>query len=93
MNSTPLHELCLAGIVLLSLVLPFLASALARRKFVDPKPWMRTVWTGQAFCAVGGLLVTFSPLHPGSALAATGVSCALLVWLLRRQLQFQKLSP
>jgi hypothetical protein len=87
MNNTPLHDLCLAGIVLLSLVLPFMASALARRKSAGPKPWMRTVWTGQAFGAVGGLLVIFSPLHPAWGFATAVVSCALFGWLLRRQLR------
>ncbi|HZJ13750.1 MAG TPA: hypothetical protein VFD27_01805 [Chthoniobacteraceae bacterium] len=87
MNSTPLHELCLAGIVLLSLVLPFMASALARRNAAVPKPFVRTVWMGQAFGAVGGLLVIFSSLHPAWGLAAAVVSCALFGWLLRRQLR------
>jgi len=87
MNNTPLHELCLAGIVLLGLVLPLVASALAPRNSAGPKPWMRTVWTGQAFGAIGGSLVIFSPLHPASGLAAAVVSCALFGWLLRRQLR------
>jgi hypothetical protein len=87
MNSTPLHELCLAGIVLLSVVLPFMASALAPRNSAGPKPWMRILWTGQAFGAVGGLLVIFSPLHPAWGLASAVVSCAVCGWLLRRQLR------
>ena len=87
MNSTPLHELCLAGIVLLSLVLPFMASALARRNAAVSKPFVRTVWMGQAFGAVGGLLVIFSPLHPAWGLASAIVSCTLFGWLLRRQLR------
>jgi hypothetical protein len=87
MNNTPLHELCLAGIVLLSLVLPWMASALAPRNFIGPNPWLRTVWAGQAFGALGGLLVIFSPLHPAWGLASAVVSCALFGWLLRRQLR------
>jgi hypothetical protein len=87
MNTTPSHELCMAGIVLLSLVLPLLASALAPKKSVGAKPWMRTVWTGQAFGAVCGLVIIFSPLHPASGLGAAIVGCTFFGWLLQRQLR------
>ena len=37
-----------------------MASAWAPRHAPDPKPWLQTVWAGQAVGALGGLLVIFS---------------------------------
>lgn len=87
MNSTPIHELSLAGVVVLCLVLPLLASALTTGNPAGPKPWLRTVWVGQALAALGGLLIIFSPLHPACGLSLAAASCVLFGWLLHRQLR------
>jgi hypothetical protein len=87
MNTTPIHELYLSGIIALCLVLPLMAGAWAPRDSTGRKPWLRTVWAGQAFGALGALLVIFSPLHPAYGLGVAVVSCVIFGWLLRRQLR------
>ena len=91
MNTDPVHELYLAGVAALSLILPFMAKALGLVNAVGPKPWLRTVWTGQVFGAVGGLLIIFSPLHPAYGLGLAAASCALFGALLRRQVRLLQL--
>ena len=87
MNTTPIHELYLAGVVALCLILPFMATALAPKNSVQPKPWLRTVWKGQALGGIGGLLIIFSPLHPAYGLGIAAASCAFFGWILHRQLR------
>ena len=86
MNNTPIHELCLAGIVALSLVLPLMAGALAPKASTGRKPWLRTVWAGQIFGALGALAAIFSPLHPACGLGVAVAGCVFFGWLLVRQL-------
>ena len=86
MNTTPIHELYLAGIVALSLVLPLMASALAPKNPGGSRPWLRIVWVGQTLGGVGGLLVIFSPFHPSIGLMIAVASSAVCGWLLHRQL-------
>lgn len=86
MNTDPVHEFYLAGIVALCLILPLMASAWAPRHAPGPRPWLRTVWAGQALCAVGGLLVIFSSLHPAFGLGIALAGCAIFGRRLHRQL-------
>ena len=87
MNTTPLHELYLAAIVTLSLVLPLMAGALAPKKPANAKPWMRTVWAGQVLGAFGAALAICLPLHPAFGLAVAIAGCAICGRLLRQQLR------
>jgi hypothetical protein len=87
MNSTPIHELYLAAGVALSLILPLMASALAPKDSGESRPWLRTVWAGQGLLAFGGLLIVFSPLHPGYGLGVAVASCSVFGVLLHRQLR------
>jgi hypothetical protein len=91
MNTTPVHELYLAGVAGLSLILPFVAKALGPVNAAGPKPWLRTVWTGQALGALGGLLIIFSPLYPAYGLGLAAASCALFGASLRRQVRLLQL--
>jgi hypothetical protein len=85
MNTSPPHEICLAGIVALSLVLPLTASAIAPKPGPILKPFSRIVWAGQAMAALGGLLVIISPLHPVWGFALALVSTAVFFCCLRRK--------
>jgi hypothetical protein len=86
MNTTPLHEFYLAGIVAHGLILPLMAGAEAPKHAPGPKPWLRTVWAGQAVVALGALPVIFSPLHPAFGLGLAAAGCAFFGWRLSRQL-------
>src|SRR5262249_9796940 len=82
-----LRPICLAIGLLLSIVLSFMASALAPRDTGKAKPWMRTVWTGQILIGVGGLLMLLPPLHPVFGFLFAVACCLLFAVKLRRQLR------
>lgn len=93
MNTAPIHEIYLAGIVALSLVLPLMASVLAPRNATGPKFWLGTVWVGQTFLAAGALMVVLAPLHPAYGLGAGIASCAIfgsVVYAQPRQVQSRR---
>jgi hypothetical protein len=62
--------------LLLSLVLPLMASAFARCSHSAEKPWMRAVWWGQGLQATGGLMIILVLSHPLVGLLLAIVSCA-----------------
>src|SRR5947207_8719708 len=59
-----LQTLCLIDGLLLSLVLPLMAAMQPPGEAGSPKRGMRTVWTGQIFIGLGGLVVLLLPQHP-----------------------------
>ena len=75
----------LAGLLLLSLVLPLLMSICGPRDAAARKPCMKTVWTGQAVGAVAGLAVLASGLVAPYATVFGVASCFACMVLLRRQ--------
>lgn len=90
MNTTSLYQLYLAGIIALCLVLPLMAGALPPKNSKGPKPWLRTVWFGQALVAIGALIVIASPLHPAIGLIVAAASCAFFGLKLYRQLRLEE---
>jgi heme A synthase len=80
---------CLAGLLLLSLLLPIL---LARRIPQHPairRDCLRTVWLGQGVLMMAGMAVVFIPSPAAAALAAAfgTASCVLCAVVLHRQLR------
>jgi hypothetical protein len=75
----------LAGLLLLSLVLPLLLSFYGPRDAATRKSCLKTVWIGQGFGAFAGLTVLASaPAAPFASLLGV-VSCAGCALVLRRQ--------
>jgi hypothetical protein len=72
----PLHMFCLAGVVLLSLVLPLYAGSVRDR--TGARPRFVAVWAGQTCLAAAGLLIVAAPALSGVGLALGVVSC--VVW-------------
>jgi len=72
-----LPPVLLSDVLLLSLVLPLLASAFARRSPNAEKPWHRAIWWGQGLGAVGGLMIILVPSHPMTGLCIAVVSCGV----------------
>ena len=78
---------CLAGLLLLSLVLPLMASGAGGGNNPSAKPWIRTVWTGQILLGLAGLVTVVFPQHSVMALALELVLCAMLAGQLHRQIR------
>jgi hypothetical protein len=87
MNTEPMHELCLAGIVALSVILPLMPVAWAPKNAPGPKPWLRTIWTGQILGSLGAVLVIWSPLHPFYGLGLAAAGCVIFGKRLHCQLR------
>jgi hypothetical protein len=84
---TLLETSCLAGMLLLSLVLPLMMSLRAPRAAAVRRSRLKTVWTGQTLLAAGGLAVLLSA---GAAFYATvlgAAGCVGCAFLLRQQLR------
>ena len=80
-----LQIVCLAAGLLLSLVLPLMASGSGQTNITSRQPWMRTVWTGQIFAALGGLWIIVLPRYSLIGLTAVIIVCVLFARKLRRQ--------
>jgi hypothetical protein len=72
----PLRMLCLAGVVLLSLILPLYAAAARDR--TGARLRYTAVWSGQICLAAAGLLIVAAPALSGFGLVLGVVSC--VVW-------------
>lgn len=81
-----LQTLCLAIGLLLSCVLPVMVKLMEPPGARTPRPWMRTVWKGQGFIALGGLLIVGFPAHPLLGLVVAVASCIVFAFKLRRDL-------
>jgi len=77
----------LAGMLLLSLVLPLLRSARGPRDAATRKCCMKTVWIGQALGAIAALAVLTSAFIAPYATAFGVMSCICCALVLLRQLQ------
>ena len=82
----PIREFSLAAVVLLSLVLPFAASAWGAGAGGRASA-LRTVWVGQLLGAAAGLWIIVAPAHPENGAVAAGVACLACLPVLRRQLR------
>jgi hypothetical protein len=82
----------LAGLLVLSLVLPVMMSL--RRPHIETvrRSCLKTVWAGQVLCAIAGVVVlasaTFAPYAATFGLA----SCTWCVFTLRRQFRTAPVS-
>ena len=81
----------LAGMLLLSLVLPLLMSICGRRDEATKRSCMRPVWIGQALLAVAGLAVLASAPVAPYALVFEVMSCICCTIVLLRQ--FRAVHP
>jgi len=75
----------LAGLLLLSLVLPLLISLRSPQDAATKKSCMKTVWAGQAFLALAAVVVLASSLFAPYAAAFGLVSCLWCALVLHRQ--------
>ena len=75
----------LAGMLLLSLVLPLLMSTCAPRGAATKRSCMKLVWIGQALLAVAGLAVLTSASVARYATAFGVMNCICCTFLLLRQ--------
>jgi hypothetical protein len=75
----------LAGLTLLSLVLPLLMSFRSPQDAATKKSCMKTVWTGQAFLALALVVVRASAPFAPYAAAFGLVSCIWCALVLHRQ--------
>lgn len=78
---------CLAGLLLVSLVLPLMLSWRASRQTASRRACLRTVWLGQTMVGIAGVAVLVSPVAAPFAMAFGAMSCivcaAVLHWQLR----------
>jgi hypothetical protein len=72
---------CLAGLVLLSLVLPLMLSVSGN---VEKQPALKIVWVGQLLGALAGLSIVFFPTSYLFATSFAGTSCFFCARALRR---------
>lgn len=86
-NMAAFSGLFLAGVALLSLVLPLAASARPQAAGTGRRPFLLTIWVGQLLIAVGGLLIVATPSHPAYGLMFALASCLGCLPVLRRQLR------
>jgi hypothetical protein len=77
----------LAGLLLLSLVLPLLMSFRGSQDAATKKSCMKTVWTGQTLLTVAGLTVLASETFAPYAAVFGLVSCVGCALVLVRQFQ------
>ena len=70
----PVGTCCLAGVVLLSLVLSLGAAALRDRRRARLR--YEAIWIGQGCLATAGLLILAAPALAGLGLALAAVGCA-----------------
>lgn len=82
---TLLESGCLAGLLLLSLVLPLLLSLRGPQDPALRRAGLRTVWLGQAIVAGTGLCVILSATLASYATAFGLASCLGCAFALRRQ--------
>ena len=82
----PTISFTLAGVVLLSLVLP-LSAARLRDQPHGSAPNLASVWAGQAGLALAGLLILGTPIHPGWWLLMAFLSCMTCTWALHRSVR------
>jgi hypothetical protein len=75
----------LAGIVLLSLVLPLTASARPLAGGIQRRPLFPVVWSGQLLIALGGVWIIAVPLHPAYGFVFAVAGCLGCLFFLRRQ--------
>ena len=88
---TLLETVYLAGMLLLSLVLPLLMSIRAPQDEATTRSCMKLLWTGQALLAVAGLAVLASASVAPYASAFCVMSCICCTLLLLRQ--FRAVRP
>lgn len=77
----------LAGVVLLSLVLPLTASARPTAAGTQRRPFLPAVWSGQLLIALGGVWIIAAPLHPAYGFVFAVAGCLGCLFFLRRQLR------
>lgn len=82
----PMIGFTLAGVVLLSLVLP-LSAARLRDQPHGSTPNLALVWAGQAGLALAGLLILGTPIHPGWWLLAAFLACMACTRALHRSVR------
>lgn len=76
----------LAGVVLLSLVLP-LSAARLRDQSHGSTPPLAAVWVGQVGLAFAGLLILGTPIHPGLWLLLAFLGCMTCTRVLHRSVR------
>lgn len=81
------QTICLAFLLLLSLVLPLMAGGAHRAGTTNFKPLMRTVWTGQLLAASSGFPIIIWPQYSGVGLGLAVVVYAVFGFKLRQQIQ------
>lgn len=69
-----LQPFCVAGLLLLSLVLPLQAGLVKAESQKKSRPRHRTVWIGQLTGALCGVLILASPVHPVCSLTLAVIS-------------------
>lgn len=79
----PMIGFSLAGILLLSLVLP-LSAARLRDQLHGSTPPLGVVWVGQVCLTFAGLLILGTPIHPGLWLFLAFLGCMTCTWTLHR---------
>lgn len=82
---TLLETGCLAGLLLLSLVLPLLMSFRGRREGAIRRADIRTVLIGQLLGAGAGVAILFSGKIAPYAAGLAVVSCLVCAWILVRR--------
>jgi hypothetical protein len=70
----PLQEVSIAALLLISLILPLYASVTWSLRAIRESP-LSWIWIGQAFLALGGLLIIGEAVHPLPALALATLGC------------------
>jgi hypothetical protein len=70
----PSQEVSIAVLLLLSLILPLYASVHWSLRAIRNTP-LSWIWIGQAFLALGGLLIIAEAVHPLAALGLATFGC------------------
>ena len=78
---------CLAGLLVLSLVLPLMFSWYAPRDPSVRRSGLWIVWFGQSLLCAAGLWVLLSEVAPGLALGLGALSCVGCAFVLRTRLR------